>query len=349
MRYAHQVINRQYRLVLFVQRKQHSRCDVLVGPNCPPIPVDNRSRIRIVTPMNLVCPNCTTRYRLVAQIPVSGQRVRCKRCAHVWRPSAATSRPASLPQQSPGPARAVSTSPGGDVETAARDPEVSRRGTVARDLGNAEAGGTRDDPHSFPDLIAEKAGSPADQPSPAVGPASGPAADENTRTSRLEDASPPPYSSLRERFARRFLLGTTITVLAAVTGFVLQVYVMTPARMVRTIPASASLYRALGVVISPQGLTIGRLSVTPMNANGGRGLLITADIENAGVQDVPVPHVIVTLTAPDGRPVSKVEARTDSTILAAGGRTRLSAILQAPGNRHPLSVTARFSKTRQTR
>lgn len=305
-------------------------------------------------PMNLVCPNCGAQYLVDATLPAEGRRVRCTRCASVWRalPSgfqAALLHPSDL-DPAPREARADA------YDAAHNDTPGTDDAIVARDLGDAEAAPVSNEPprhqhrRSLLEALAVATTSEEKNATPAVQstPDQAPIVTRRFHAPRSDLAVPVNYEDLPTRRPRRFVLGALLAVLAVIGGFVLQVYVLTPASVIRTIPASADLYRALGVVISPQGLTIGRLSINNASVGSRQLLAIAAVIENAGQKPAPIPRIIVTVVGADGRHLSSADARVKAQTLAPGERSRLQIELPAPYGA-PYRVQVRFSNTPKTR
>lgn len=307
--------------------------------------------------MNLDCPKCGARFLVDVTFPVDGRRVRCTRCANVWRAMPTVPRTTLLH-----PSDLGLSSQGGqtDVSLSAINEAADRRDAiVARDFGDAEAvPSVQAQPQhrrrrgllealSGIDKISQQDDADAALPEqrPEMAPPHAPPArtvhafQPALAVSLDQEAAP-------ERRPRRFVLGMAFTILAIAAGFALQVYVLTPARMIRTIPASADLYRALGVVISRQGLTIGRLSINAASVGSRQLLAISADIENAGHKSVRVPRIVVSVVGVGGRRLSSADARVKAITLAPGEHTRLQVELPTPESA-PYRVQARFSNAQE--
>ncbi len=248
-----------------------------------------------------------------------------------------------------------------DVPHSANETANRHEAIVARDLGDAEAlPGVQDQqPHqnrrSLLEALSDIAETgtqddadpaPPEQVVKVAQPHPPPARTVHAFQPAL--AVPLDQEALPGRRPRRLVLGTAVIILAVAAGFALQVYVLTPATMIRTIPASADLYRALGVVISRQGLTIGRLSTNAASVGSRQFLAISADIENAGDKSVRIPRIVVSVVGEDGQRLASADARVKATALAPGQLTRLQVELPAPQS-VPYRVQARFSKAQETR
>jgi predicted Zn finger-like uncharacterized protein len=75
--------------------------------------------------MIITCPSCSTRFMLEDdQMPVTGRKVRCARCAHVWFEGASDS-PAPAPARAPGGANPEIVQPDADVSSPVSPPVSS--------------------------------------------------------------------------------------------------------------------------------------------------------------------------------------------------------------------------------
>jgi predicted Zn finger-like uncharacterized protein len=287
--------------------------------------------------MLIVCPSCTTAYRIeLSTLGAAGRTVRCARCRATWFASVADMAPAAL---------ALAPGPNGSLAAAGPDqpPQPPAHERADSDDGKREAGGSED-------MSGEAAAvTIADAPSlvPAIARDNGPALasaaatgpDIETMAARRARHD---GKIKRRRSGRRWPgLPTTILLLAAVIAALLN----WRATVVRFIPQTASLFSAIGLPVNLRGLNFDNVKTSVESQNGVMVLVVEGTIANVTRQPLEVPRLRFAVRNAAGYEVYAWTALPAQPVLAPGDvapfRSRLAS---PPADAH--NVIVRFFNRR---
>jgi predicted Zn finger-like uncharacterized protein len=274
--------------------------------------------------MLIVCPSCTTAYRIeLSALGAGGRSVRCARCRNVWFASMADVASTALtvmpgqnhssPEERPDPPPPGSEN-GAGADDAGRDADgFDARSEGARDvtIGNAP---------SLVPAIAEE--SPPPDKAALDNAAAGP--DIETLAARRERRAN--ESSKRRRSARSWPgLPAVILVLAAL----LAALVNWRASVVHVLPQTASLFSAVGLAVNVRGLSFDNVKTSVESREGAMVLVVEGTIANLMRQTLEVPRLRFAVRNGSGYEVYAWTALPAQSALAPGDsvpfRTRLAS------------------------
>jgi predicted Zn finger-like uncharacterized protein len=247
------------------------------------------------SPMLIVCPACTTSYRVDPTAIGDGREVRCARCQTTWFASAQPLEASLAVEQN------------------------------AAELGEAEIGWAE---HSFPDNEeAPAAETETEAPTPAPGmDAAAPSGDVGVgedidsfaarRARRLE--------SMRRRRWQPDLAAIILT-LSVINAAI----IAGRADIVRLLPQTASLFAAVGLPVNLRGLSFANVTSAKETQEDVTVLVVEGTIANATGAPVEVPRLRLAVRNEGGGEIYAWTALPDRTVLAAGEtlpfRTRLAS------------------------
>jgi predicted Zn finger-like uncharacterized protein len=241
--------------------------------------------------MLIVCPSCTTAYRIeLSTLGAAGRSVRCARCRTVWLASVADMAPAALAlspvaaqevpnaadqaPQPPAEDRAETAGPGRAVdgidESASGSPDAPAEGATAVIVAN-----------SPPLIPSEEQDKPA-----ALGTTTAAGPDIETVAARRERNGKGPA---KRRGRGRSLPGlpTIILVLAGV----LAALVHWRANVVRLLPQTAPLFSAVGLPVNLRGLSFDNVKTSVESHDGMPVLVVEGVVANLTRQPLEVPRL----------------------------------------------------------
>jgi predicted Zn finger-like uncharacterized protein len=272
--------------------------------------------------MLIVCPSCTTAYRIeLSALGAGGRSVRCARCRNVWFASMADVASTALtvmpghdrssPQERPDPPL-----PGAEngADDAGRDGAgFDARSEGARDVTIAHA------PSLVPTIAEES--TPQDKAAldnAAAGP------DIETLAARRERRAN--ESAKRRRSPRSWPgLPAVILVLAAL----LAALVNWRASVVHVLPQTASLFSAVGLAVNVRGLSFDNVKTSVESREGAMVLVVEGTIANLTRQTLEVPRLRFAVRNGPGYEVYAWTALPAQSALAPGDsvpfRTRLAS------------------------
>jgi predicted Zn finger-like uncharacterized protein len=239
--------------------------------------------------MLIVCPSCTTAYRIeLSTLGAAGRSVRCARCRTVWLASVADMAPAALalspvhsgpnaadqPPQPPAEDRAATAGPSRPADgidgSSGGSPDAPADGAAAVIVANS--------PPLVPSQEQDKG--PALGSTPAAGP------DIETVAARRERNG---KGTAKRRGRGRSLprLGTIILVLAAV----LAALVHWRANVVRLLPQTASLFSAVGLPVNLRGLSFDNVKTSVESHEGVLVMVVEGAVANPTRGPLEVPRL----------------------------------------------------------
>lgn len=316
--------------------------------------------------MKLVCPQCATPYDVEsAALGASGRSVRCARCQRVWFASPPRAAPGFVtiaPGKSALPPRAAvpppNTAPADLGSLASVRPERSTGPEAARsapksepapdDIGIAEAPLVPSEafpPTAIPDESVLAADAPAlaplaDQamapqaealgPAPAVEHAGLPAADspahadvETTALRRTGRRRLPQ----RRRGARRISKLWAAVIVFAILDLAAVVW---RAEVVRAVPQTASLFRAIGLPVNLRGLAFDHVTTAEEQRNGVNILVVQGTIASTSRRPVSVPRLRFSVRSDGGHEIYAWTALPNRSRLAPGETMSFRSRLASP-------------------
>jgi predicted Zn finger-like uncharacterized protein len=274
--------------------------------------------------MLIVCPSCTTAYRIeLSTLGAAGRSVRCARCRAVWFASVTDVAPAALalPTGSNGssaadaPERPLAQEPSAAGEAAREADGIDRPSDVSSNDGTAVT------IENAPSLV------------PAVAPDNGSALVGTTTTGpdietlaarRARQAN---GTVKRRRSARsRPGLPTIILVLAAAVAALLH----WRASVVRVLPQTASLFAAAGLPVNLRGLSFDNVKTSLESRDGATVLMVDGTIANLTRQPLDVPRLRFALRNGAGYEVYAWTALPTQAILGPGDTAPFRSRLASP-------------------
>jgi predicted Zn finger-like uncharacterized protein len=259
--------------------------------------------------MLIVCPSCTTAYRIeLSTLGAAGRTVRCARCRATWFASVAelASAAVALPT-----AQEISQPPQpGPDESGAADQPGHEAGAAAEVSGET--------------ALVPIAASPPLVPAPAqdAGPAAATGPDIETMAARrARQARTKP-----RRAGRRPGLPTIILVLAGIIAALLN----WRATVVRFLPQTASLFSAVGLPVNLRGLSFDNVQTSAENHDGVTVLVVEGTIANSTPQPLEVPRLRFAVRNAGGYEVYAWTALPAEPVLAPGARVPFRSRLASP-------------------
>jgi predicted Zn finger-like uncharacterized protein len=261
--------------------------------------------------MLIICPNCSTAYRIeVPSLGASGRQVRCARCRTMWVATAESAVPATLDAEPP--RRDDSRSPAAPAD-------------AADEFGEWQTGGTAE-----ADTVADVATADAPSLVPAQGQGAPAAAIESDREDiesiAARRARPAQRSARRRLTFGRPGLPAAILVLAAVIAAL----VNWRATVVRLVPQTAPLFAMVGMPVNLRGLTFEALKSTQEFQDGMTVLIVEGTIVNVTRAGVDVPRLRFALRNPLGQEVYAWTALPDRPTLGPQDRLPFRTRLASP-------------------
>jgi predicted Zn finger-like uncharacterized protein len=285
--------------------------------------------------MLIVCPNCTASYDVKpATLGAAGRRVRCSSCRREWT---ATSQQSSLPVIQPvappiqpvdaaqepvlAPTFARAPSEATDVEDAA--PEGESRAVVTI----ADAPETTGVSVSAAVEIEARPGAAAPQDIESFAARSTAQVPRRQRRSKgflgLPPIGPPPIT--------RTLIAVQLVAIGAILAW--------RSDIVRALPQTASLFRAIGLPVNLRGLVFSDVRTSRDDNAGVTVLVVEGTIENVTAAPATVPRLRFALRSAAGAELLSWTAPPDKPTLSPGEtlpfRSRLAS---PPPNGHDVSL-----------
>jgi len=259
--------------------------------------------------MLIVCPSCTTAYRIeLSTLGAAGRTVRCARCRATWFASVEALAPATLAlpavQESFAPPR---TAPDEQVEA-----EHSQQKSVDIEAPSGEvASMTIDNSPPLVPALAQEGASAA-----ATGP--------DIESVAARRARQP--GTKRRRSRRWPGLPTIILVLAGTIAALLN----WRATVVRFVPQTASLFSAVGLPVNLRGLSFDDVKTTVETHDGVTVLVVEGMIANQTRQPLEVPRLRFAVRNAGGYEVYAWTALPTEPMLAPGDRAPFRSRLASP-------------------
>lgn len=278
--------------------------------------------------MLIVCPNCSTSYRIeLSSLGTSGRSVRCAKCRTVWFATAddvvatavAVPQPAAPPPPAPPPVAARAEDPDlGDIDPGwglGPEPVAGRDALPSESVPVAES----------PSLVPDQEGTAFDAAVAAAGE-TGPREDVETIAARR--ARRAQAATARKRFKPKIGVPSAPVLILALSAAVAGL-VAARATVVRTFPQTASLYAAVGLPVNLRGLAFANVRGESETHEGVQVLAIEGEIVNVAGRTVDVPRLRFAVRNPAGYEVYAWTALPARTSLGAGEvlpfRTRLAS------------------------
>jgi predicted Zn finger-like uncharacterized protein len=311
----------------------------------------------LITPMQIVCPNCKTAYQLAdVAIGASGRAVRCARCQHQWRAAPPTVRvPAPSLASDETAVAALRTEPvlsplaeldptpahGPDAAAAPAEPSLDSLNDA---IASAPAAHATAPDEAFPLSLS-------DIPIPVEHAPLVPDSDPDSQPAAEMDNGLPDVESVaarrdraRKRQARwRLPLPVAIAILLALSAALLGLR----KDVVRHAPQLASFYSAIGLPVNLRGLGFTDLKIGNEIHDGVPVLVIEGTIASMVSRPSDVPRLRFALRSATGAEVYSWTAPPPQPVLGAFEtlpfRTRLAS---PPAEGHDVQV--RFFTRRDT-
>jgi predicted Zn finger-like uncharacterized protein len=259
--------------------------------------------------MLIVCPSCTTAYRIeLSTLGAAGRTVRCARCRATWFASVAELAPAAVALPA---VREIDRPPQAlPDEGAAADPQP-------HDASHAEAGSGE-----TPSITI--ANSPPLVPSLAQdsGAATATGPDIETVAARRAKAA----GTKRRRSGRWPGLPALILVLAGIIAALLN----WRATIVRLVPQTASLFSAVGLPVNLRGLNLENIKTSVEAQEGVTVLVVEGTIVNLTRQPLEVPRLRFAVRNAAGYEVYAWTSLPGEPIIAPGDRAPFRSRLASP-------------------
>ncbi len=295
--------------------------------------------------MLIVCPNCATSYRVVAEnLGEVGRSVRCVNCHHVWfeeprhpEPEAtAFSSAAGASGDRENPVWASIRPPLNDVvdmgSTVYSQPQS---GEAERDdIGDANSvNEPRDARHA---AIEAAEGAPS-----STGPRKHGSSDAGTETSVERIAAR--RGSLRARPRRRLRMTASTALTATICVLILTLGGLVALRqqVVRVLPQTAQLYAGLGLPVNLRGLRFDNIKTVRETQDGVPVLVVEGDIIGTGARLTEVPRLRFAVLDRAGKEIYAWTARPDRSLLPPGETLPFRSRLASPPA-EASGVTVRF-------
>jgi len=256
--------------------------------------------------MLIVCPSCTTAYRIeLSTLGAAGRTVRCARCRGTWFAAMTELAPAALALPAP---------PDGAAPPTAAGDEANR--------AQHETDGIQDSP---------------DDVTIANGPSLVPALAQDDRASIAAHADIETSAARRDRHANgkskrrrrgrwRPGLPTVILLLAGAIAGLLH----WRATVVRFVPQSASLFSAVGLPVNLRGLNFDEVKTSVETHEGVTVLAVEGTIANVTRQPLEVPRLRFAVRNAAGYEVYAWTALPTQPMLAPGERAPFRSRLASP-------------------
>jgi predicted Zn finger-like uncharacterized protein len=259
--------------------------------------------------MLIVCPSCTTAYRIeLSTLGAAGRTVRCARCRATWFASVEALAPAALALP------AVQESPGPPPAAAVEQHETDHAPQDAADIeatANEAASVTIDNSPPLVPALAQEAGS-----APTTGPDIESVAARRTRQAGTK----------RRRSGRWPGLPTIILVLAGSIAALLNWRVP----VVRFVPQTASLFSAIGLPVNLRGLSFDDVRTSVETKDGVTVLVVEGMIANETRQPLEVPRLRFAVRNAGGYEVYAWTALPAEPVLAPATRAPFRSRLASP-------------------
>jgi len=263
-----------------------------------------RARCR---PMLIVCPSCTTAYRIeLSTLGAAGRTVRCARCRGTWFASVSDLAPSpiALPmvQEFPQPPQPAADQRGESDQQRHEDGniEASSADTPSITIANS--------PSLVPALAHDS--------TPVTGP------DIETVAARRSRQA----ANKRGRSRRWPGLPTIILALAGIIAALLN----WRATVVRFVPQTASLFSAVGLPVNLRGLSLDDVKTSMEAHDGVTVLVVQGTIANLTRQPLEVPRLRFAVRNPAGYEVYAWTALPAESVLAPGDRAPFRSRLASP-------------------
>jgi predicted Zn finger-like uncharacterized protein len=303
--------------------------------------------------MLIVCPNCATSYRVVAEnLGDTGRSVRCVSCHHVWFEEPRIPEPEtkafsadshdigsgdmdfSDPEDAGSAARQPIRPPLNDVVDIG-DPSYSQGdpGEVA-ETGDSDFTGPQHALHS--DTEASQTGA-----APSIVPGISGLSDADADTSVERVAAR--RNSRRPKPQRGRLLTASAALPALICVLILTLggLVFLRQQVVRYLPQTASLYASLGMPVNLRGLQFGNIKTTREAQDGVPVLVVEGEIVGTGGRLIEVPRLRFAVLDRAGKEIYAWTARPERTLLPAGETLPFRSRLASPPA-EASGVTVRF-------
>jgi predicted Zn finger-like uncharacterized protein len=257
--------------------------------------------------MLIVCPSCTTAYRIeLSTLGAAGRTVRCARCRATWFASVDALLPATLAlpavQETSAPSPAT---PGEQAEADYVPPESVE---IEAPSGEADSMTIDNSPPLVPALAQEGAA--------AAGPDI-----ESVAARRARQAE-----TKRRRAGRWPGLPAIILVLAGTIAALLNWRVP----VVRFVPQTASLFSAVGLPVNLRGLSFDDVRTNVETKDGVTVLVVEGTILNQTRQPLEVPRLRFAVRNAGGYEVYAWTALPAEPVLAPGARAPFRSRLASP-------------------
>jgi predicted Zn finger-like uncharacterized protein len=267
--------------------------------------------------MLIVCPSCASRYSIDDAKIGTGRTVRCASCQHAW--FVTLDEPADMAAMVPPP----QPGPDSSIDQDTLDRLFAEQ--MASATGEAEAAGI--DPKPVPDkkkglfsFLRRK------QKGPKPAKARAPARAKQGPARRRETGVIGQRPSLAARFgpaARPLALGLAGAGLAAAL-------VVWREPVVRSLPATAAAYAAIGLAVNPVGIEfVGVRSRVAQQAEG-RVLTVEGQIVSQSASDRPVPPIEVLIRGGNRQVIYRWNAEPPRPVVKPGETLQFRARLATP-------------------
>lgn len=290
------------------------------------------------SPMLIVCPNCSTSYRVEgAALGSSGRSVRCVRCRHVWF----AHDPEALAAIAQAHRAEVEAIVGADTTSAA----VREHVPAASEPDNSEEQpATSAQPAEAeiappilpsPSLMAAQEITPdvTDGQSPVVtidAPPLGPgeAPSRPPRGEDIETVAARRESVRAKRRQHTTLIALSLAILAVIC---LDTALITGrARVVKAAPQTASLYAALGLPVNLRGLSFDKVVTSSEIHDGVQVLVVEGSIINSSSRIVEVPRLRFSVRNKTGQEIYTWTSLPGQTMLSPGESLPFRSRLASP-------------------
>lgn len=259
--------------------------------------------------MLIVCPSCTTAYRIeLSTLGAAGRTVRCARCRATWFASIEELAPAAVAL----PAVQESSAPPQGAPVEQHEADYALQGPADTETtANEAASVTIDNSPPLVPALAQEAGSTA-----ATGPDI-----ESVAARRARRAG-----TNKRRSGRWPGLPTIILVLAGTIAALLNWRVP----VVRFVPQTASLFSAIGLPVNLRGLSFDDVKTTVETRDGVTVLVVEGTIANQTRLPLEVPRLRFAVRNPGGYEVYAWTALPAEPMLAPGDRAPFRSRLASP-------------------
>ena len=256
--------------------------------------------------MLIVCPSCTTAYRIeLSTLGAAGRTVRCARCRATWFASVAELAPATV-----GLPMVQETSPPQPAHDEHGEGDQAPHETGDIDATPADAASVTID--NAPPLVPALAQEAATATGPDI---------ESVAARRARQAG-----TKRRRSGRWPGLPTIILVLAGAIAALLN----WRATVVRYVPQTASLFSAVGLPVNLRGLSFADVKTSVEASDGVSVLVVEGTIANLTRQPLEVPRLRFAVRNAGGYEVYAWTALPAEPMLAPGDRAPFRSRLASP-------------------